>query len=185
MKPSAPPRLRAKTSNAQRIMLFSLFNRACQAANLTGTIARDQYREQLTIEALGSLVSWSDLTNAQVDKIKAELLAVVKPADLDAQLAQLNQPRIRALHAINQTTLARGGAYVAKIARDKFQTGDPDLLTTGQLQHLAMTLNERSRSERQRLRPHPVNPESNPAVAGTVQNSSSPLCAKLQPEIPY
>ncbi len=128
-------------SPSQRTMLFSMFNRACQAATITGSIARDQYREQLTIKVCGKLMSWNDLNNRQIDGIKSELLAILKPADLDAQIAQINQPRTRALHSIQR----HAPSYVAKIARDKFQHDDLDLLTVEQLQQLAMTLSNRSR----------------------------------------
>jgi len=130
-------------SPAQRTMLFSMFNRACQAANLTGSIARDQYREQLTIKVCGSLISWNDLTNKQVDAIKGELLAILQPANLDAQLDQINQQRTRTLYSIRRFP----DQYVAKIAQSKFGKTDLADLTERQLRQLAMTLGNRARAE--------------------------------------
>lgn len=130
-------------SPAQRTMLFSMFNRACQAANLTGSIARDQYREQLTIKVCGRVISWNDFNNQQIDGMKAELLAILRPADLDAQLAQINQPRKRLIHAINQYP----GALSKSISIDKFGHADPARLTETQLDQLHITLINRKRSK--------------------------------------
>jgi hypothetical protein len=127
-------------------MLFSMFNRACQAAKITGSISRDQYREQLTIKVCGDLVSWNDLNNRQIDAIKAELLAILRPADLDAQLRQINQPRSRAMHSI----LNHNPQYVSAIVDSRFGGRSFELLSDTEIHQLAMTLSNRARSRRKK-----------------------------------
>lgn len=131
-------------SPAQRTMLFSMFNRACQAANLTGSIARDQYREQLTIKVCGKVISWNDFNNQQIDGMKAEILAILRPADLDAQLAQIAMPRTRLLYSIDKQF---GVNYATKVALDKFGVTDITRLSDEQLDQLHITLINRKRSK--------------------------------------
>ena len=132
-------------SPAQRTMLFSMFNRACQAAKITGSISRDQYREQLTIKVCGDLISWNDFNNRQIDAIKAELLAILKPADLDAQLGQVNQPERRASYAALSNF---SPAYVSSICKGKFGHDDLERLTPSQRWLLNITLFERARAQK-------------------------------------
>ncbi len=52
-------------------------------------------RHQLHKQALGMDKSSKDFTNADLDKVLAAFYAITRPADLNAQLRQLDQPELR------------------------------------------------------------------------------------------
>ena len=60
------------------------------------------YRHTLHVKALGYDKSSKEFTNAEFDKILATFRAYTRPADLDGQLRQLEQPKIRAAHALQR-----------------------------------------------------------------------------------
>lgn len=71
---------------------------ACRAAlAAAGRPATDTDRHKLQYRALGFSKSSSALTNAEFDKVLAIFRAQSKPADLDAQLRQIDQPDVRRL----------------------------------------------------------------------------------------
>jgi hypothetical protein len=93
-------------SKAQRVMLFGFWNRAKQEL-MPGreTWTKDEgnrRRHELTAQALGRDKSWNDLTNPDVDKVKAALLSIIQPDNLDAQLRQVRQENRRALWIIHK-----------------------------------------------------------------------------------
>lgn len=98
-------------------------------------------RHALHVVALGSDKSSTAFSNAEFDLVLGAFRAVSRPADLDAQLRQQDQPRARALYGIQR---GRSAAYVAKVVADKYGKRSLDDLTTEQLQQLAMTLTERT-----------------------------------------
>jgi hypothetical protein len=110
-------------------------------------------RHALHIEALGADKSHHAFTNTDFDKVLAAFRAVTRPADLDAQLRQINQDRTRTLHAIQR----HDHPYIAAIALERFQTSDYTQLPTPKLKLLAMTLTERRRAKARKAAPEPVN----------------------------
>ena len=80
----------------------------------------------------------------EFDVLKAHLLALARPADLDAQLQQVEQPVIRLRFKIRELA---GEEYIARIARDKFGTADLDQLNALQLEQLRNTLCARTIGE--------------------------------------
>ncbi len=131
-------------TDAQRNMLFRMFSAACRLQGIAGSTAREIERENLTVKALGRPMSWTKFGDPEVDDVKAELLAIIKPADLDAQLRQIQMRRGRLLYAIEHLADA---PYIAKIARDKFGTDDLTRLNQSRLNDLRITLIQRKRAK--------------------------------------
>lgn len=108
-------------------------------------------RHDLHVQALGMDKSSKDFTNEDLDKVLAVFRAVHQPANLNAQLRQLRQPRKRAEFPFPELLKLLGlyigdpEAYVAEICHDKFRAGvrpaDWRALSDVQLQHLRYTLN--------------------------------------------
>ena len=96
-------------------------------------------RHELHVQALGVDKSMTNLTNSDFDAVLGVFRAISRPADLDAQLRQLQQRRTRTLHSIRR----HDAPLVASIALDRFGKTDLDLLTDEQLHQLATTLTER------------------------------------------
>ena len=117
--------------------------RYCKASGLA---APD--RHALHASALGADKSHLAFTNEDFDLVLAEFRSHSRPADLVAQLQQLNQPRIRLKYAIR--ALAPAAEYWSRIARDRFGTDDLDALTVEQLTQLRNTLADRRRAARRR-----------------------------------
>ena len=93
------------------------------------------------------------------DRVLAELAAINKPSDLEAQLRQQQMPRIRLLHAIASHDYAfrnQSGAsepnnlspYTQAILRNKFGHSDLDRLSIEQLTQLRNTLVARAARKR-------------------------------------
>jgi len=90
---------------AQRLMLFKLWNEFWKGCRRQGVAAKenDQRRREATREALGCDRGWNEnWSNGEVDKMKAWLLARTKPADMNAQIAQLNQAKKRHVYVIDR-----------------------------------------------------------------------------------
>lgn len=94
---------------------------------VVGSEADDQLRHELHIKALGSDKSSSAFTNRDFDTVLAVFWAISKPADMDAQLAQMNQDRKRLVWKIcnEQLRLLKcfmedPEAYLAKLLQDRF-----------------------------------------------------------------
>lgn len=64
-------------------MLFAMLR---DAARIADRIGDDDFRAEVTIDALGARKSWSNLSKDEVSKIKLSLLAITRPDDLDSQL---------------------------------------------------------------------------------------------------
>lgn len=92
------------------------------------------------------------------DRVLAELAAINKPDDVDAQLRQQQMPRIRLLHAINLLDASFGGRgesspasfYTQAILSNKFGHTDLDRLSIEQLTQLRNTLAARAAKKRKR-----------------------------------
>jgi hypothetical protein len=62
----------------------------------------DQRRHELYLQALGEEKSLTELDNDDFDKVKAAMLAIVEPGNLNAQLHALNGQRKRLLFGIRR-----------------------------------------------------------------------------------
>jgi hypothetical protein len=113
-------------------------------------------RHALHVEALGFDKSSREFSNEEFDKVLAVFWAIIKPANLHAQVRQENQPRQRLIWVI-QNRLRPPEAYLRKVCSDKFRCSDLNLLTLEQLQQLRFTLTARRKAFR-------GNPEPAPAV---------------------
>ncbi|HSI11757.1 MAG TPA: hypothetical protein VK961_06915 [Chthoniobacter sp.] len=113
---------------AQRMMLFKLWQEAWKIFRRQGVPAKenDQRRRDATRQAFGYDRSWKEnWTESEVDKMKAHLLALTQPADMTAQMEQLNQSRRRHRWVIDQQCgkLGKPHAYAEAIAARMNQEG--------------------------------------------------------------
>jgi len=120
------------------------------AARVIGCSAQDRDRrlEEISL-ALGRPVnSASDIkTNEDFDKVKARMLALSQPANVDAQLKQLDQSHKRLVYAIKGLAAP---AYIVAIARGKFHTEDWESLNEHQLTQLRNTLAARMSAKKKK-----------------------------------
>lgn len=86
-------------SPAQTAMYFSLWGRVRDVLKARGLPHGDVQRHALHKKALGAMKSSKDFTNADLDKVKAAMLAIVEPGNLTAQLKALDQPALRNVEA--------------------------------------------------------------------------------------
>jgi hypothetical protein len=112
-----------KLNKAQQAMHWSLWKRV-KAILMPGRETwtkdeEDQRRHALYIQALGFEKSLTEFTNDDLDKVKAAMLAIVEPGNLNAQLRQLNQKRARLLFGIRKLARSMGADdfYIAGILR--------------------------------------------------------------------
>lgn len=94
---------------------------------MAGDEASENLRHDLHIRALGEDKSHKDFSNAEFDLVLGAFRAVSRPADVDAQLRQLNQRRARLVFkAKSQKVLLAvfmpsPDTYVAAILQDRFR----------------------------------------------------------------
>lgn len=77
---------------AQTAMYFSLWGRVRDTYKARGLPCGDVQRHALHLKALGIRKSSKDFSNADLDKVKAAMLAIVEPDNLTNQLRALDQP---------------------------------------------------------------------------------------------
>lgn len=148
------------TSDAQRIMLFSLFSKLAIARGWIGQVQREIEREKLTRECLGlgsdadaeETPSWSALENAEIDLLKRRMIALREGDSLDAQLADVmardDGERRRLIYRIEQDAKRAGfgDAYMNTIVRDMEDAGaDWRALPLPALENLRDTVANRAR----------------------------------------
>jgi hypothetical protein len=123
-------------------------------------------RHTLYTAALGQDKSLRDFTNADLDKVLAGFRALSDPANVQAQLRQLAQPKTRLLYSINRLSAQfvrrqpgdpgssefvkisdnschAPSGYALAIALDRFGTTDLEQLSEAQLEQLRNTLADR------------------------------------------
>ena len=154
-------------TSSQKSLYFREFGAARRACLEAG--APDPDRHALHVRALGTDVSSRALTNRQLDAVLAVFRAISAGDNLNAQLRQQIQPRIRLLWkiqnqlcmqlavvlqpppnpapatwSISLDTLPRAEKYILSIIEDKYPTDDPDDpfadLTEDQLRRLTVDL---------------------------------------------
>src|ERR1019366_9217615 len=107
---------------------------------------REDARKLVHLRAFGRPVSARDIDHLKMyDAFKAECLAILKPADVTSQVAQVNMPLTRLCNAIRELA---DEPYWQKIALDKYGTSDLDELDEDQLTKLRNTLSARSGGRR-------------------------------------
>lgn len=148
-------------TTAQRIMLFKLFGQAMAESGIVGTAARELERERLTVKVCGRAKSWNDFNNRDVDRMKAALQAIVDPANMTAQVRQIQMPRTRLLYGLRQ---AADEEYIARICADKFGTHDFENLDDHQLTDLHRTICNRAFARKRREKQSAPTPEDLPST---------------------
>jgi hypothetical protein len=125
----------------------------------------DADRHTLHAEALGRDKSSNAFDNADLDKVLGVFRAISRPADVNAQIRQLNQPRIRSMHRLQELTTElgvhfgnqfRAESYVVVICQNKFHQNFFTELSDRELQQLVMTVENRLRKLRVRQQPDPA-----------------------------
>lgn len=110
--------INAKQLSFYRV-LWSQANRLIVAR--TGMSAKDAEAERhaIHVRALGFDKSSTELTNADFDKVKAAFLAIIKPGDMEAQIAQAAMPQTRRLVTLRHylAAIGRPEEYAEAIAR--------------------------------------------------------------------
>jgi Protein of unknown function (DUF1018) len=106
----------------------------------------DAKRHELHRKALGEMKSSKDFTNLDLDKVLGVFRAITQPANLNAQLRQLDQPEQRAAAALRRAqdlTVSLGivdpgreNNYLRGIATKVFQNDDIFALSAEQLQQI-------------------------------------------------
>jgi hypothetical protein len=86
-------------SPAQTMLYFRLCGRVRAHYKERGLPWGDVQRHALHQKALGHMKSSKDFTNSDFDRVKAAILAIVEPGNLNAQLHQLDQPELRNVEA--------------------------------------------------------------------------------------
>lgn len=139
----------------QKAWYWREWSAAVKAAKAAGLPPPD--RHAITKQAIGREKSMLDLDNRELDLVIAAFRAISDPDNLDAQLRQQMQPRIRLEYklTVDLTTqlaqvipghddapaadrLTAAEHYILAIARDKFGTDCLPDLTDAQLQLLCM-----------------------------------------------
>lgn len=87
---------------AQTAMYFSIWGRVRDVYKAKGLPCGDVQRHALHLRALGYRKSSKDFTNAELDKVKGAMMAIVEPDNLNAQLRALDQPELRKLEVWNK-----------------------------------------------------------------------------------
>lgn len=148
----------------QRVHLcVHLWSDVCQARGWN--VKDEARRHELYAQALGDVprhaetlesgepIRFSSFDNADFDAVKALFLSITRPASVNAQVNQINQPRRRLRYKLLcelapclAVYVEDAEAYTLAILRDKFTKGAVECpaledLTEPQLRQLCMTLN--------------------------------------------
>ena len=119
----------------------------------------DAKRHELHRKALGAMKSSKAFTNSDLDKVLATFYSITRPADLNAQLHQIEQPleRLRGVqHALLDLAAkvvdepGREKAYVKGLAEKIFLGIEYTALTESQLQQIAGIVRARIKQIRQK-----------------------------------
>lgn len=125
-----------------------------KAREARGLPADDATRYELHRRTIGRACSSTDFTQAEFDKVLGALLAESAPADLDAQLVQIEQARIRGvklrarMHLLSLhigVDAGRESSYLRGISRNLFGTDEIERLSEEQLPKLIGVLERRCR----------------------------------------
>ena len=149
----------SKAQNSLYWREWSAAKRALMPGRSTWTKHEEETRRhEIHIRALGADKSHLDFTNADFDKVLAELRAISRPADLNAQLRQLNQQHYRLLFGIRKLASELHGAgwrrYVAGIidhmnADGALQGSDLDQLAPADLEKIMIALRKDQARQKQ------------------------------------
>jgi len=140
-------------TSAQNTMLFSLFAKLAKACARKTADERDRLRAEITMELFGEARSWADFGNADVDRMKRRIVAMLKPNDIIAQMADSDEgadaaERERLVHGIEEDMRRAGFAeeYVEHLSRDAHDRADWRGLPLPRLRALRLTVANRRRT---------------------------------------
>ncbi len=167
---------------SQHSAYFRLLTQVYAARGLESPSDRETMRKLIHQRAFGSTISAKLIDHlAGFDAFKAACLAELRPADLAAQLRQVDQPLIRLRHAIRALADA---PYIAAISRDKFGTAAWETdLAEPQLVDLRNTLCARSAARRRRSNSAPDSAPDPPP--DSAQKSPHPPAPENHPVTPF
>ncbi len=142
-------------SKAQQSRFWREWSSIVRLHNWSAEEAETQRHDLLERAGFTSLTLVDKL--AGYDRVSAELAAIARPDDLDAQLRSATMPRTRLLFAIGKLSAPMSPAlvhlsYACTISRDKFGTVDLESLHDAQLLDLRNTLAARLNVHRRRQR---------------------------------
>lgn len=137
----------------QQSTFWRKWNALKRAANWTPEQSESERKALLRRAGFSSLTQVDKLDG--FDRVLAELAAITRPDDLDAQMRELNMPKTRLLFAIGKLSAHLSPprahlAYACQIARDKFGQTDLESLKDDQLLQLRNTLAARLSAHRHR-----------------------------------
>ena len=99
-----------KMTREQHASYWWHIGQCAKSLGLSTSAQREELRGTIHVRAFGANVSAKSIDHLKMfDDFKAQCLAILKPADLEGQLRQVEQPLIRLRHAILQFPVA----YVA------------------------------------------------------------------------
>jgi hypothetical protein len=138
-------------TDKQRIKLMSIWwPDACAAAGWNPN-DREKRIEVLSDAVQRPLKSANDLNDTtDIDQVKAHLLAISQPDNLNAQLQQQDMPRTRLIRSIYQFGLHPN--YLGVILKRRFKTDRVENLSLHHLEQLRNTLAARLNSKAKKAR---------------------------------
>lgn len=119
-------------------------------------------RHELHVQAIGRDKSHKDFNNEDLDKVLAVFRALSEPWNLNAQIRQDNQPRIRLVYRIKKLAPE---AYRESVMMARWGHTRLDSLSLSELNQLRYTLTARSHKLRhgeQQPNPEPAMAEADP-----------------------
>jgi hypothetical protein len=92
-----------KMTREQHASYWWHIGQCAKSLGLSTAAGREELRATIHVRAFGANVSAKSIDHLKMfDDFKSQCLAILKPADLEAQLRQVQQPLIRLRHAILQ-----------------------------------------------------------------------------------
>lgn len=133
-----------KMTWSQHQKYFQLLDDVYRANRITSSAEKEQVRQAIHLRAFGHPVSAKEIDHLKMfDAIKAECLAMSRPADLEAQLHQAEMPLIRLRVACRKLADEPYIQALVQSPRFKKRSLDDDDWTEQQLTDLRNTLTSR------------------------------------------
>jgi hypothetical protein len=141
MKPTLKPGWKMYPKQASRY--WREVSAVCHFLGVTGAQAQTEVRKRLHVQAFGEAISAKEIDHLKMfDDFLAACAAITRPDDLGTQMRQAIMGRTRLKKSIQ---LLADDEYWQRIALDRFNTTDLDLLSDEQLTQLRNTVRCRSR----------------------------------------
>jgi hypothetical protein len=141
-----------KMTRAQHQAYWRLLSQVNAVQNVTSAEERESMRKLIHDRAFGRAVSAKDIDHLKMfDAFKGACLAMIQPANWEAQLHQVDQPLIRLRHACRQ--LADEPYIQALVQGPRFKKQSLDDLDERELTDLRNTLAARASARRRKQEP--------------------------------